>query len=534
MQDRERVRSDGRRRVSAVGAWTRRMAVAVACAAMVGVVAGCGSSGDAKKEAGQGGTLTIAIGVKPPTLDPALGQNQNAAFVELAYDPLIVAAPDGSFKPGLATAWKYGPRNESFSITLRSGVTFSDGEKLDAQAVKTWINHAIALPGSLATTYFSSLKSIDVTGPLTLTLRFGAPTPLLERVFSQVLEMGMIGSPKAVRAKTLTNATAGAGPYALDRSGTVIGDHYTYRPNPRYWNKGAIRWKRVVVKVVTNPNAALQALKTGQVDVAVAQPTTNVKAADQAGLKYVNPLTLYMALALLDRDGKVAKPLGDVRVRQALNYGIDRAAVANVIGAGHGRPTAQMAVPGDDSFDASLDKRYPYDPEKARQLLAAAGYPKGFSLRTLSTTIVAMDQFGQAVSGQLAKVGVKLDLDVKPDTGDYTSNLGSAKFPAATIAFGRLPAATNYQLLWGPKAGLFNPFKSADPTLAALNDRLVAAPTEQAPAIARQIQARLVDQAWFVPVVSTPLVTMYRSTVTGVNASPRRNVPYMNEIRPAT
>jgi peptide/nickel transport system substrate-binding protein len=517
----------------AVRTLTRARLVLAALAAAALVAAGCGST-DSKKQAGPGGTLTIALGVTPPTLDPALGQNQNAAFVELAYDPLIVAAPDGTFKPGLATSWKYGPRNESFSITLRPGVKFSDGTKLDAQAVKTWINHAIALPGSLATTYFSSLKSIDVTGPLTVTLNFGAPTPLLERVFSQVLEMGLIGSSKAVKAKTLAKATAGAGPYVLDKAKTVTGDHYTYVPNPHYWNKSAIHWKQVIVKVITNPTAALQALKTGQAQVAIAQPATNINAAKQAGLKYVDPLTLYMSLALLDRDGTLAKPLRDVRVRQALNYAVDRDAIAKVIGAGSGRPTAQMAVPGDDSYDAVLDKRYPHDPAKARQLLAAAGYPKGFSLPTLSTTIVAMDQFGQAVAGELAKVGVTLELEVKPDTGDYTTNLGGAKFPAATIAFGRLPAATNYQLLWGPKAGLFNPFKSADSTLAALNDRLVAARGTEATEIARQIQTRLVDQAWFVPVVATPLVTMYRPTVTGVNASPRRNVPYMNEIRPAT
>jgi peptide/nickel transport system substrate-binding protein len=80
---------------------------------------------------------------------------------------------------------------------------------------------------------------------------------------------------------------------------------------------------------------------------------------------------------------------------------------------------------------------------------------------------------------------------------------------------------------------VFNPFKSSDTELTQLNNQLVAAPASQADAIARQIQERLVDLAWFVPVVSTPLVTLYRSDVTGVNSGPQRNVPYVQEIQPA-
>jgi peptide/nickel transport system substrate-binding protein len=132
--------------------------------------------------------------------------------------------------------------------------------------------------------------------------------------------------------------------------------------------------------VITNPTTALSALQTGQVQVALGQPVTSVGAATRAGLKDAAPLTLFLALSLIDRGGKVAPALGDVRVRQALHYAIDRKAVAKVVGAGLGRPIDQMAVPGDDSYDPKLDNAYPYDPTKAKQL-PRRGFGRGLRSR---------------------------------------------------------------------------------------------------------------------------------------------------------
>jgi peptide/nickel transport system substrate-binding protein len=510
----------------------RRWVIAGLLVVMIGAaMPASGALARMKGAVATGGTLTIAYPSGPSTLDPGAGANAQGGFKDLAYDPLIVLAPDGTFKPGLALSWKYGPRNKSFSIKLRPGVRFSDGGRLTAAAVKTWIEHTLQVQGGSAKSYLGALKSIDVTGPLSLTFTFTTPTPLLQLVFSQVLEIGEVGSPKAVAANTLATATAGAGPYKLDTGATVTGDHYTYVPNPYYWNRSAIHYKKVVVRVLPNPASTLQALQTGQVQVAADQPVTSIGAAKSAHLKFVAPLTLYLGLNLIDRNGALAKPLGDARVRQALNYGIDRKAITKVVGAGYGRPITQMAVPGDDSYDPGLETAYTYNPTRAKQLLAAAGYPNGFTLSTLSLTVVQEDTVAQAMAGQLAQIGVKLDLDTKTDVGDYFGNFLGGKFPAATIAFGRLPAVVNYQLLYGPTA-LFNPLKAASTDLSRLYYKLIAAPGPQAAAIARQMQQLLVEQAWFVPVVATPLVVLYRPGVAGVNATTKRNVVYFNEIRP--
>lgn len=422
-------------RVRRTGRWQRaRRGVAVAAAVAAGV-AGCGGGGTGGGQART--TLTIATPGFPPSLDPATGANENSDHFNLAYDPLIVQAPDGSFTPGLAERWSYGPRNESFTITLRSGVRFSDGTPLDAEAVKQWIDHALTLPGGRATTYLKSLRSVDVDDPRTVRLNFSRPTPLLELTFSQILGMGLIGSPAAVKSGTLSTMTAGTGPYMLDPSATVARDHYTYVPNPHHYDKARVRWKKIVIKTMASPTAALQALRTGQVQVAKDQPVASLDPARKAGLKHVEPLTLLLGLSLMDRDGKVARPLADVRVRQAINHAIDRKALAAVVGAGHGRATAQMAAPGDDSYDEALDRNYPYDVAKAKGLLAEAGYGGGFELRTVSVAAVGQDRLAQALAGQLEKVGIRLKLDVKANVSDYMKDLSSGTYrPGRSVSAG--------------------------------------------------------------------------------------------------
>jgi peptide/nickel transport system substrate-binding protein len=522
-----------------------RVAVAVVAMVFLGIaISACGSSGGSSSSAssssggetaeggGKGGTLTIATPSAPPSLDPATGANEYSDYFNLAYEPLIIETPEGTFKPGLAKSWKYGPNNESFEIELKPGIKFSDGTPLDAKAVKTWIEHEMKLPGGRGPTYLESLESTEVTGPLSVTLKFGEPTPLLELVFSQSLEMGMIGSPKAVAANKLDTETAGAGEYMLEPKSTVTGSEYVYVPNPNYGDKGAVHWEKVVIKAIESPTAALQALRTGQIQLAKDQPPTSLAAAESSGIENVAPVTLLLGLNLVDREGKVS-PLGNPKVRQAINYAIDREAIANVIGAGKGEPVDQMAVKGDDSYDESLADHYEYNPEKAEELLAEAGYSNGIKIKTLVATVVEQEKLAEAIAGQLEKVGIKLELDVRSNIGDFFTKLGSDEYPAATIGFGRLPAAILYKLLWGPNAVPFNPFKTKSPQLAKLDKELGAASGAEATKIAQEMQAYTVEEAWLAPVVAVPLVDLYSSDITGVTATDQRNVIYTPEIEPA-
>jgi peptide/nickel transport system substrate-binding protein len=509
-------------------------AALVLVAAATLTACGSGSSGSAPggTQGGAGGTLTVAAASAPSSLDPAVSEPSNETYSDLAYDPLIVEASSGAYQPGLAVSWSYGADNESFSMKLRSGVRFSDGTALTAAAVKTWIEFEMQT-GNGGSSYLPALTSVDVTGPLALTLKFSSPSPDLEKVFGQILALGMIGSPNAIKAGTLATETDGAGEYMLDTAGTVAGATYTYVPNPYYWDKSAVHWSKVVVKVISSPTAALQALQTGEVQVAMDQPVTSLSAGQSSGIKDVDPLTLLLGLDILDRNGKTSKALASVQVRQALNYAIDRSALAKVVGSGYGTAITQMAAPGWDSYDSALDQAYPYNPAKAKQLLAAAGYPNGFTLSVVSVAAVGQNLLAQALEGQLAQVGITLKLDITTTDSAYLQALSSGSYAAATLSFGELPAAFDYLYLYGPSA-LYNPFKTTDSQLTTLDGELDAASSSAEPAIASQMQGVLVSQAWFVPVVATPLVVLYSSQVTGVNATAERNVAYMTEIKPAS
>jgi len=514
---------NGPRRLVGIAVAIAVVAISTACAAAAQV--------SHAKAPSQGGTLSIADPGAPPSLDPATNANNYRTYFDLTYDPLIVAAPNGSFQPGLALTWKYGDGNKTFSMTLRPGVRFSDGTSFNARAVKIWIYHELKTPGSLASSVFANLKAIDVTSRLKVKFVFSAPEPDLDVDLSQVLEMGMVGGPKAVAAKTLATATDGAGEYELKKSATITGDHYTLVPNPYYWNKSAIHWKKVVIDVITNPTAAVQALETGQDQVADAQPVTSIKAAKSARLKFITPPTLIEGLTLSDRTGKLVPALGNVEVRQALNYAVDRPALAKLVGAGYGVAIDQFGVPGDDSYDPALKNAYPYDPAKAKQLLAAAGYPKGFTFTLDTTSLVGESTLAEAVQGELASIGVTVNLDNPTVESEYSSKL--ATDPAATIGWGRLPAFLDEQFLYGPGATQWNPFKSTSPQLTTLFSELATASASRTAVYARKIQDFISKNAWFVPIASTPLVYLYSRKVTGVVATSARGTEYATEIKPA-
>lgn len=504
---------------------SRRGQLLAAVVATVVAAAAAASATIAASGASVGGTLTVAT---------AAGQTMGAVdgVNPWAYDPLIIEKPDGSFVPNLALSWKYGPRNKTFSITLRPGVRFSDNAPLTAQALKAWFEYDLKVPGSSAQLYMPHLSRIVVTGPLSLTLYFNTPTPLLPFALAQIGGAGFPGDPRYANQKTLQANTYGAGQYVLDPSQTVTGDHYTFLPNPHYWNKSAIHWKKVVVRNMTNPSTVLSAMETGQVQLAQGQPVSSVPTARSNGLKAFTPLSLIYDLALADRNGQLAKPLGDVRVRQALNYAVDRKAMAQALGAGFAVPLDQMAIPGDDSYDPALENAYPYDPAKAKQLLAAAGYPNGFTFSAIATPIVGLDTFGEALVGQLAKIGVTMKLDIK-DLNTFFTAISSAQYPAFTISWGRDPAVIQYENLWGPTRSYANPFQSTNPEISKLYYQMIAASPDKIVQLAQQTQKILVQQAWFLPVYGSPLALLYSPKIAGLDVTPKVNGFYTGDITPA-
>ncbi|MFL6128825.1 MAG: ABC transporter substrate-binding protein, partial [Mycobacteriales bacterium] len=387
-----------------------RLGLLLSSALLAAAVGGCSakagdaSAGSQPKASGKvGDTLTVAYASVPQTLDPAKTVQNNSLYQALAYAPLIVRRSDGSLQPGLATSWKYtDAQNTRFELQLRPGVTFSDGSTLTARNVVDHFRYVLAAGGQFAPLFAGD--TFTATGPMTVLIRTPKPNPDLPTLLTQDNVVGGVISPTGLTDKAkLGTRTAGAGPYQLDAAQTVAGDHYTFVPNPNYYDKPSVHWRKVVVRSITNPQATLNAMKGGQVDFAVGDSTT-VAAAKQAGLTVTSTPLLWTGATLADRDGKQAKPLSDVRVRQALNYATDRRAIATALFRDGGQPTSQLTVPGGYGYDQALDDAYPYDVAKAKQLLAEAGLPDGFSLPIVTAEYQSMSLVAQALGQQWKKV----------------------------------------------------------------------------------------------------------------------------------
>jgi peptide/nickel transport system substrate-binding protein len=511
-------------------------AVSLAAAASLALIA-CSAAGSAQAGGTAGGstagrTLTVGFSVQAPeTLDPAKAPQNYAWFEQLAYEPLIVQRSDGRLAPGLAQSWSYaGTGNTTFVLHLRPGVRFSDGSPLTAAGVVADLRYVVRSAGQMSP--FLSGDAFAATGPLTVAIKAAAPNPDFPQILTQDDVVGGMISETGLRTPArLGTRTFGAGPYMIDPSQTVAGDHYTYVPNPHYYDKPAAHWAKVIVKVITDPQSMLNAVRTGQVQVANGDPTT-IAAARQAGLSVISAPDLWMGVTLADRGGVLAKPLADVRVRQALNYATSRTAISAALFPGTGAPDSQATVPGGYGYDPALARAYPYDVAKARQLLAAAGYPHGFSLKIVTGEYGGMNLMAQALAQQWQKAGIHLQVTDYANSNQFYAAAFGAKFPAFMTVFGQVPVWVQGPSLFLPPAS-FNPFHTAAPALAGLYGQEARSSGAQQPQLDQQIEAYLAGQAWFVPVVTIGLPYYATTAVTGAMTSARAPLLELDEIRPA-
>ena len=508
----------------------------IACALLA---AGCGSSEQSSEaspptgDAPVGGTLTIAqLAVNPnlnPAATPGFPGDQN---VQLAYESLMRVGPGGKIEPGLALAMTPSEGNSQWQIKLRPDVKFSDGSAVTAQSVVNYLKYAKTL-GSFPE--LLTVKSMTATGPTTVTIKLSAPNPSLDWSMSQAgLQLGMIIGPDGLaKPAALANTTDGAGPYMLDSASTILNNTYTYVPNPHYFAKDRQHYEKIVIKVIPNPNAALNAVKTGQVEVAQGDPQS-AEAAKASGLEVYSSSSYTAGISLLDRGGQLVPALGDPRVRQALNLAVDREGITSAVYGSLGTPTAQIAVPETAGDVPKLDDHYPYDPEAAKRLLDEAGYGNGFTMTAIFPPKPVDLNMAQAIADEYKKIGVTLELKSEPTQNAYSTDVLSGKYPAYIDLLGGAGPVNVMLAYWYLPTGL-NPFKQTDKTVADLNQKLIVAPRDQQEAIGRQIITHLTETGADVPITTVPTVYFSNNTVDGIDmySAAANGSPDFAEITPA-
>jgi peptide/nickel transport system substrate-binding protein len=199
---------------------------------------------------------------------------------------------------------------------------------------------------------------------------------------------------------------------------------------------------------------------------------------------------------LLDRAGTLNPALGDVKVRQAINYAFDRAGLLTALGADHGTVTTQMFPPSSDAYDPKLDSYYDYDPKKAKQLLAEAGYADGLTINM--PTVSAMGTTGTTlIAQQLSEVGITAQItDVAP--ANYITDVLAPKYPVVSFALEQNPDWQLIQYMIAPTA-IFNPFKYQDPQVDEYMKKIQFGDEATQASVAKELNAYIVKQAWFAP-----------------------------------
>jgi peptide/nickel transport system substrate-binding protein len=365
--------------------------------------------------------ITIALGSEPTTLDPQLREDGGERAVnDNIYETLMARKPDGTLVPGLAASEPKLLDPTTWEVKLRPGIKFHDGEPFNADAVVYSIQRIIDPKfNSEQISFFNTIKGAEKVDDLTVRVLTTGPDPIL---LSRLYWMKMV-PPAHSKDPKFAETPVGTGPYKFvkwARGQTII-----LEANPAYWGqKPAI--KKVIYRFVSDPGTRLAGLKAGEFDVITNLLPEFTKEVPQA----IHIMGLEFPIIILHADGG---PTKDVRVRQALNYAVDKKALAEGLfeGFAHISP-GQLLSPSFFGFNKDV-KAYPYDPEKAKALIKEAG-ATGATVELIGTAgrWLKDREMVEAVAAFWDKVGIKSKVRIF-EFNEYLNRLFDRKTRADAI-----------------------------------------------------------------------------------------------------
>jgi peptide/nickel transport system substrate-binding protein len=485
------------------------------------------------------GTFRIAVGVDPDTLDPVQMTTTTVAnIVDYVVETLTAIDPDGRIQPGLAESWTVSADGTQYTLRLRRGVTFHDGTPLDARAVKWNLDRLKDSNVRVPIRAPYPIKDVEAVDATTVRITLSRPSAPFLSALSWTTS-GIV-SPASIdkhgnEYKTIVHPV-GTGPYVFKER--KKGESVTVARYDRYWGRKP-HYDTVVFRIVPEAATRESLILAGQVDLIVLPPIADVPALSR------NP-AVKVLLAASDRTIFVSlnttkPPLNDVRVRQALNYAVDKQAIIQNVLFGAADPMDAPMAPS--LFGYCRVGSYEYNPARAKQLLAEAGVQSGTKITFHHPTgrYVQDKEASQAIAGYLREVG----LDPQLQTMDWPSyisviNAGPAERTVHQLAFlgwapAFLDAAQQMLQFWSgyhPPAGLATTFYK-DPQV---DEWIVAADREPNPDRRKQLYCDAARKVWadapwlFMWVQRYPIV--YSAKVTDVTSIPNEKF-YAVYARPA-
>ncbi|OXM19772.1 hypothetical protein CBI33_21080 [Rhodococcus erythropolis] len=498
------------------------------------VLSGCSSS--ATGTAGGTGPadpnaeLKVATSHVPASLDPCAGNiGYDIDYLQLMYAPLIDAEPaTQKLRPGIASEWGFsGPDNLTFEMTLQNGLTFHDGTTLDAAAVKASMEHCL----SLGIVSFPTIKSVEATSPDQIKISLSAPTSGLPGWLNG--RLGMIVSPTALTAAgtDFANKPVGAGPYTF--TSAVPNSSYTFSRFDDYKPAGPPnpQLAKIQIQVISNPTALTNALTSNAADFAYGLTPSSAPILERnPNLNVSHDPRLGVALVVINNKNPV---VNDVRVRLAMQYALDRKAIARAaLDSAEGTAAFGQYPPGSQFYDEETEDAWPYDPEKAKSLLAEAGYPNGVTVRGLAGNLPPYSTNAVLVGEQWEKVGIKVDFVEMSGPQAITEFVAHNSADVFSVGWPtRASTPLNFEASLGSRSYFRQnsvPNEELEKLIALLNNTYDE--TAQLD-IVKQINQVVIKSAEYVPLYFTPDVVAYTKNVHGavpaLNGSP--NLTYLSK-----
>lgn len=502
-----------------------RMLVVLITSAMVAAACGggdstggaAGSSGSSGSGAAAGGTLVIAMtATNIPGLDTVQFQSEGGEggrFVGvqlwdgLTRFDLTQGETTPEVIPGLAESWEVSEDGLTWTFALREGVTFHDGEPWNADAAVFNYDRQVNRDSARFDTELNSVGGIllagmeSVTKVDEMTIAITTDKPMAD--LPSNLALGAFGSPKAIEemGEAFAENPVGTGPFkfeSLERGRELV----LVRNDD--WYGGAPKLDRLILRPVPEVTARMAALRSGEVDWIEVPSPDEVPALEAEGFQVLTNAYSHLWPWVLDT---TKPPFDDVKVRQAINYAIDRDSMAESLLQGTGSPSTQYIPASDPGYSEDLPG-FEYDPDRAEELLAEAGYADGFSMRVSFPTSGSGNMvpipMNEALQRDLAAVGIEVSLE-PIEWGAMLGDFFTGKIPggaeAINISLGYvLPSLWS---TWFRTGSVSNAGKFSDPEADRLLDAIAAEFDPEAQVeLYRQLSERLVETSPWLLVVN--------------------------------
>lgn len=354
-------------------------------------------------------TLRVGLNEDPDVLDPHRARTfvGRIVFASLC-DKLLDINPELGFVPKLATGWSWSDDNLTLTFTLRDGITFQDGEPIDATAVKANLDRARTLPDSLRKSELASVADVVAVDPKTVAIKLSRPDATLLAQLSD--RAGMMLAPKAFASDGFGQKPVCSGPYSFVER--VQNDRIVLQKYAGYWDAANYKIDKVVFQPIPDTTVRLANLKAGDLDMLERLAPSDVEAAKSDPELVFMPVTGigYQGITINTNNGDRSKnPLGqDKRVRQALELAIDRDAINQVVGAGI-YPPAQQPFPQASPYFSDKFPVRARNLEKAKQLLKEAGHER-VSFELVFGTGTTAQQIAELIQAMASEAGFDVKL----------------------------------------------------------------------------------------------------------------------------